>query len=119
LDQATGLINLRARLYDSSTGRFLSEDPAGFHDSLSPYVYVASNPLSATDPTGQLALKVGLDGSIEGAVGTAVGHLGIEGGVLLDISNPLRSRIYVQPYAGGGKGLERLTKPIIENAITD
>ncbi|GEM_PF-3338472 len=51
-----GLIYLRARYYDPSTGRFLSKDPAGGKLS-SPvtqnkYVYANNNPVNAGDPTG-------------------------------------------------------------------
>jgi RHS repeat-associated protein len=43
----------RARYYDSSTGRFLSEDPAGFVGSgLNLYPYVHGNPASLSDPSG-------------------------------------------------------------------
>ena len=45
----TGFIDLRSRLYDPGTGRFLSEDP------LAPFTeaYVRGNPLSLRDPSGQ------------------------------------------------------------------
>lgn len=44
-----GLWFLRARYYDSSIGRFLSEDPSG-RDR--PYVYVHNMPVLYTDPLG-------------------------------------------------------------------
>jgi RHS repeat-associated protein len=51
-----GIQYLRARYYDTSTGRFLSKDPAGpdylAPQSLNPYVYVRNNPANLTDPTG-------------------------------------------------------------------
>ncbi|TWT56318.1 tRNA nuclease WapA precursor [Allorhodopirellula solitaria] len=60
VDPVTNLVYLRARDYDSSTGRFLSIDPLE-GSSLDPmsrhdYVYSHSNPLRFTDPTGQTSL---------------------------------------------------------------
>jgi RHS repeat-associated protein len=59
-DSSTGLQYLRARYYDSSTGRFLSTD--AFEGSLeSPvsrhrYLYGNNNPLTYSDPSGNFAL---------------------------------------------------------------
>ncbi|MCC6540562.1 MAG: VCBS repeat-containing protein [Bryobacterales bacterium] len=51
---ATGLTFLRARYYDSQTGRFISEDPAGYvSGSLSLYDYAQNSPLSLFDPSGR------------------------------------------------------------------
>ena len=53
---ATGLIYLRARMYDPTIGRFLMRDPlVGTIQSpfsLHRYTYVGNNPVSATDPSG-------------------------------------------------------------------
>jgi RHS repeat-associated protein len=52
-DEATDLLNYRARWYDPAAGRFISEDPAGFaagDANLSRYV--ANNPVNAIDPSG-------------------------------------------------------------------
>jgi RHS repeat-associated protein len=55
-DQETGLINLRARYYDPSLGRFLQRDPvpaAGtFPQALNRYSYGINNPIRVLDPTG-------------------------------------------------------------------
>ena len=54
----TGLYYYRARYYDPRTGRFISEDPAGFRagdTNLSRYV--ANSPTNAIDPTGLQALS--------------------------------------------------------------
>jgi RHS repeat-associated protein len=52
-DTETGLYYYRARYYDPTTGRFPSEDPAGFSsDSLNFYGYVSNNPLVFSDPSG-------------------------------------------------------------------
>jgi RHS repeat-associated protein len=52
-DIETGLYYYRARYYDSSTGRFLSEDPiAWVGGSANFYDYVGNDPVSLADPTG-------------------------------------------------------------------
>lgn len=53
-DSETGLYYYRARYYDQTTGRFLSQDPIGFAgEDTNLYRYVFNNPLSYTDPTGE------------------------------------------------------------------
>ncbi|MCB9497726.1 MAG: putative Ig domain-containing protein, partial [Fibrobacteria bacterium] len=56
-DSATGLVYLRARWMDPSTGRFASEDPYEGDPngpvSLHRYVYAASTPIRFIDPTGR------------------------------------------------------------------
>jgi len=59
LDRTTGLYHMGARFYDSTVGRWLSEDPAQnpFEPmSLNFYTYVANNPLVRIDPTGMADL---------------------------------------------------------------
>jgi len=51
-DLETGLYYYRARYYDAATGRFASEDPAGFDGSLNFYDYVENDPVDWTDPSG-------------------------------------------------------------------
>ena len=55
LDQVC-LVNLNARLYDPTVGRFMSADPVAGDPSigqeLNRYSYVLNNPLSLTDPSG-------------------------------------------------------------------
>ena len=54
LDPLSGLYDMRARSYDSSTGRFTSSDPLGYRDApqSSTYGYARNNPLSFVDPSG-------------------------------------------------------------------
>jgi RHS repeat-associated protein len=52
LDSQTGLMFYRARWYDPSQGRFVTEDPSGYQSGLNLYSYVGNNPLGWIDPTG-------------------------------------------------------------------
>jgi len=55
-EQETGLVFLRARYHDPSTGRFQTRDPwrgAPFRpQTINPYVFVANDPVNAIDPSG-------------------------------------------------------------------
>ena len=59
LDPVTGLYDMRARNYDSSTGRFQSPDPLGAIDSPeeSQYGYARNDPTSFVDPSGMGAIR--------------------------------------------------------------
>jgi len=52
---ATGLTYFRARYQHPGIGRFLSRDPAGMADAVSPYAYVRNNPVNFVDPMGLMA----------------------------------------------------------------
>jgi RHS repeat-associated protein len=51
-DAETGLHYYRARYYDPSSARLLSEDPKGFAAEINFYRYVFNNPVRLTDPFG-------------------------------------------------------------------
>jgi RHS repeat-associated protein len=59
-DSDAGLVNLRARWYDTRRGTFLTVDPfAGFAEqpySQHPYQYAYANPVLWTDPSGQVSI---------------------------------------------------------------
>ena len=72
-DALTGLYYYRARWYDASTGRFLSEDPAGFGaGDANLYRYVANSPMTLTDPSGLCWSGSGSSGY--SSFGTGVGY---------------------------------------------
>lgn len=54
-DPEAALYYYRARYYDPSVGRFVSEDPLRFVDGVNPYRYARNNPLTWSDPTGLLS----------------------------------------------------------------
>jgi RHS repeat-associated protein len=55
LDGESGLYYYRARYYDPSLGRFISEDPIGFSaGDTNLYRYVSNSPTNFTDPSGLL-----------------------------------------------------------------
>jgi RHS repeat-associated protein len=56
-DSETGLYFYRARYVDSSTGRFISEDPLGFKGGVNFYVFVLNNPVNLRDPLGLKACE--------------------------------------------------------------
>ena len=51
-DSETGLRYYRARYYDPSIGRFISEDPIVFSGGVNFYKYVFNNPVRMTDASG-------------------------------------------------------------------
>ncbi|MDR4460538.1 MAG: hypothetical protein MRJ67_08485 [Nitrospirales bacterium] len=61
-DGESGLYYYRARYYDPTAGRFLSEDPIGFRaGDQNLYNYVFNNPVNFIDPTGLVELQFGPD----------------------------------------------------------
>lgn len=87
LQNAQGLVHLRARWYTPSTGTFTSRDPfAGWAEqpySLHPYQYAYANPALHTDPSGQcVGILAGIDTAV--CVGIFFAVLAAAGGVTGD-----------------------------------
>ncbi len=58
-DTETNLQFSRARYYDPSTGRFISEDPIRFGGGISFYPYVGNQPTNFSDPSGLNRQQIG------------------------------------------------------------
>ena len=59
IDEGNGLLFMRARYYDTATGKFLSKDPSGFGGGdLNLYSYVGGNPVIGIDPEGKSLLGI-------------------------------------------------------------
>ena len=70
-----GLYSMRARYYDSATGRFISRDPTPtpYAPFLNPYQYVGGNPLLFRDPSGKEITKTDVAQGTANTFGTALG----------------------------------------------
>jgi RHS repeat-associated protein len=71
-DSETGIYEYRARYYDPTMGRFISEDPLQFDGGSSNfYVYVGNKPTTFTDPSGLRVLNPNgfpVSGAVMGAL---------------------------------------------------
>ncbi len=54
LDEETGLMYYRNRMYHPELGRFVSRDPIGYRGGVDLYEYSGDAPLVSTDPSGML-----------------------------------------------------------------
>lgn len=67
-DEESGLYYCRARYYDPSVGRFISEDNAGEEfgqsSSSNSYIYVRNNPVNLVDPFGQSPWRWGPENAL-------------------------------------------------------
>lgn len=50
---------MRARYYNAETGRFISEDPAGFDGGINLFAYAGGNPTNYVDPNGRNPILFG------------------------------------------------------------
>jgi RHS repeat-associated protein len=70
-DQETGFFYNVARFYNPQSGRYIASDPLGLTAGLNTYTYVASNPLSNSDPMGLIGpQETSIQNEIEVAIAT-------------------------------------------------
>lgn len=98
--EANGFYYMRARYYDSSVGRFIAEDPAGFGaGDVNLMTYVQNNPVNGIDPLGLWTLQIGLNGTGGGGAGATY-----ERGIAIGVSNWKFQFGTYRTYGGGGYG---------------
>ena len=114
LDPVTGLYYYRARWYDATAGRFLSQDPIGFAaGDANLYRYVGNSATNATDPSGlwiNTVIGAGIGGVVGGAIGVATGAWsggwqgaisgGVSGVVSGAVTGGLAANLVPLPVAG-------------------
>jgi RHS repeat-associated protein len=71
-DAETGLIYMRARYYDPTVGRFISEDPIGLEGGINPYTFADGEPVNRADPSGMECLEWGGFRAVEVSPGHTV-----------------------------------------------
>ncbi len=83
---AIGLIHMNGRVYDPAIGRFIQSDPlvdSGIQ-GLNRYSYVLNNPLSLTDPTGNMSwgewIRTGIGIAVAAATGGAASSVSLTAG---------------------------------------
>jgi RHS repeat-associated protein len=96
-EPATALHYYRARYYDPSTGRFISEDPPRWGDRRNLYSYVQNKPDRLVDPSGRIAWGGGGGGAFAVAV-----TMGIAGDAMLFFVGDTRGNQGVLLCAGLG-----------------
>jgi RHS repeat-associated protein len=76
-DEYTGLYYVRARWYDPSLGRFMSEDPAGFAGGVNPYTFADDDPIDGIDPSGMHGGTIfgWIGKTLFGSIGEALGNV--------------------------------------------
>lgn len=52
---SNGLLNMRARYYSPYLMRFINADPIGFSGGLNWFAFASGNPVSASDPSGNVS----------------------------------------------------------------
>lgn len=67
MDSETGLTFYRARYYDPTIGRFLSEDPIKFDGGINFYTYVKNRPTYLIDPDGLRTIVIIVHDNLLGA----------------------------------------------------
>jgi RHS repeat-associated protein len=111
-----GLYFYRARYYDPVLKRFISEDPIGLAGGINSHAYVKGDPVSHTDPTGEIGL--GGDAQtcmrcvdyLDVGISAVGGAFGVSG--LSIVKRVLRNKKYGSVMGKTGRGVD-------ENDIND
>jgi len=96
-DAESGLIYLRARYFDPSTGGFIARDPAIVRTQ-QPYAYVRNDPLDGKDPTGLCDWNPFSSQSCEGVIARGLSEL--PGAVAADAQQGQQN--FVKNFQQGG-----------------
>jgi RHS repeat-associated protein len=100
MTEPDGFNYMRARYYDPSFGRFISEDPTGFAGGdVNLMAYVQNNPVNGIDPSGLWTVNIGFSGNVNIPI---VGPVGIGGGGFGGIAYDGTNWAW---YRGGGGGV--------------
>jgi len=92
-DAETELYYYRSRYYDATLGSFLGEDRLGFAGGdTNLYRYVFNNPVSFSDPTGEVLPAIVIGGGI------------LVGGIVGGISNVIQGKGFGSGFASGAIG---------------
>ncbi len=103
LDEETGLYYYGARYYNPRVSQWLSVDPlAEKYPSISPYVYVANNPINAIDPDGRIIIFI--NGMHTGDGGNRSYWNGLDNRIMNRIGD--RRRWYYDGSVGGHKNIK-------------
>ena len=96
----TGLDFLRARYYNPTLGRFISEDPAGLRFGPNLYRYTYDSPLNFTDPFGLWTVSIG------GTASLSWGFFSFQysGGFVFDGQGNIGIYNTLTPFPGGAFG---------------
>ena len=106
----TGLIYMRARVYDPATAQFLDVDPA-VSLTREPYVYGGDNPLSYRDRSG-----LGLEEIFEGGSGIPCPWCAAEEGAAEALEGAYHAAVHGVESVNNQLGTEQLGEPVEQGA---
>jgi RHS repeat-associated protein len=101
-DSESGLIYLRARYYDPTTGQWMSRDPV-VDVTLEPYGYVGGDPMNLVDPSGLSSCGFSIGGFVDCAskVGKGAANVGARTGATLAQLSPVGQALDLVSHGTG------------------
>ncbi len=119
-NEGNGLQYDRARYYDMSVARFVSQDPLGITGSgINLYQYVAGDPINGIDPTGLEGILESLGNGVTGFVDTATGGATTAIRGALGLAQPNKSSASYEAGSDAGLIAATITPGDEEAAIAD